>query len=515
MQVGKKRFILLGIAIAMVVGLVAAAITLPGRIRAAAPEILGERFASEVEVREMRVRIYPRVTLTAMGVTLRYHRRTDIPPLMTIEEMTLSGNPLRLIPRNKRARSVTLKGVQIHIPPKEESAQNSEPISKKVPHLIVDEVAAQGVSIEIATGKPGKQPLMLDIHRLLLHSFSFDQPTAFEAALSNPKPIGEIDSIGFFGPWLRDDPRKTPVDGTFHFSDADLGTVGGVEGILASTGRFRGPLDRLDVQGDTDTPAFGLKKGRHRVHLTAHYIAVVDGTNGDTELESVDAEFLNSHFHVSGIIEGLPPQPGKRVTLEGSAKDARIEDVLRLVMKGDDQPLGGALSFDSKIEVRSGPGTALDRLSLDGMFGIAQTRFSDAKVQSRVDALSRAGEGQPKNEEIAGVISNLKGRFALRNGVTAIHDLNFETPGAKVELDGNYDLRGETLDFHGHLLLDAKLSQATTGVKSFFLKAADPFLKGKNGGASIPIKIEGTREQPKFGLDLRHKIEQAKDSGHS
>ena len=124
MRAGRKLFVLLGISVVIVIGLVAAAITLPGKIRAVALETLRERFASDVEVRDIRVRIFPRVTLTALGVTLRYHKRTDIPPLMTIEEMTMSANPLRLIPRNKHARSVTLKGLQIHIPPKEERAQN-------------------------------------------------------------------------------------------------------------------------------------------------------------------------------------------------------------------------------------------------------------------------------------------------------------------------------------------------------------------------------------------------------
>jgi len=41
-----------------------------------------------------------------------------------------------------------------------------------------------------------------------------------------------------------------------------------------------------------------------------------------------------------------------------------------------------------------------------------------------------------------------------------------------------------------------------TGAKSFFLKLADPIFKKKGAGAVIPIKITGTREEPKFGLDL-------------
>jgi hypothetical protein len=47
----------------------------------------------------------------------------------------------------------------------------------------------------------------------------------------------------------------------------------------------------------------------------------------------------------------------------------------------------------------------------------------------------------------------------------------------------------------------AKLSQTTTGPKSFFLKALDPFFKGKNAGTILAIKITGTKDRPAFGLD--------------
>ncbi len=69
---------------------------------------------------------------------------------------------------------------------------------------------------------------------------------------------------------------------------------------------------------------------------------------------------------------------------------------------------------------------------------------------------------------------------------------------------GDLGISGQ-LDFRGKLRLDAKLSQTTTGMKSFFLKAVDPFFKGKDGGTVLPIKITGTKDQPKYGLDLHDK----------
>ena len=44
-------------------------------------------------------------------------------------------------------------------------------------------------------------------------------------------------------------------------------------------------------------------------------------------------------------------------------------------------------------------------------------------------------------------------------------------------LDGKYGLDKEDLDFHGKLRMQAKISQTTTGVKSFVLKAVDPFFR--------------------------------------
>jgi hypothetical protein len=60
---------------------------------------------------------------------------------------------------------------------------------------------------------------------------------------------------------------------------------------------------------------------------------------------------------------------------------------------------------------------------------------------------------------------------------------------------------------HGQLLLDAKLSETTTGFKSILLKAVDPFFR-KEGKTVQPIKVTGTREKPSFGLDLGHKSKQ-------
>jgi hypothetical protein len=58
----------------------------------------------------------------------------------------------------------------------------------------------------------------------------------------------------------------------------------------------------------------------------------------------------------------------------------------------------------------------------------------------------------------------------------------------------------ETLAFLGHLVMDAKVSEATTGWKSVLLRMVDPLFR-KNGQTVIP-KIGGTRSAPSFGMDV-------------
>jgi hypothetical protein len=51
------------------------------------------------------------------------------------------------------------------------------------------------------------------------------------------------------------------------------------------------------------------------------------------------------------------------------------------------------------------------------------------------------------------------------------------------------------------LNMEANVSKAVGGFKSIFLKVLDPFFR-KNGRTQVPIKIEGTIEDPRPGLRL-------------
>ena len=100
------------------------------------------------------------------------------------------------------------------------------------------------------------------------------------------------------------------------------------------------------------------------------------------------------------------------------------------------------------------------------------------------------------------VLSDIRGRFALGKGVLTLSSVSFRVPGAEVDIEGTYGLVDRRIDLHGELRLDAKLSETTSGIKSFFLKLVDPLFEKKDAGAVIPIRIGGTPDDPAFGLEV-------------
>jgi hypothetical protein len=228
----------------------------------------------------------------------------------------------------------------------------------------------------------------------------------------------------------------------------------------------------------------------------------VDGTNGDTYLKSVTARFLHTQLAVKGeIVDVDRDGKGRTVMLEAVSQDARVEDLIHLTSKGKDPVITGPVTLKTKIDIPQGNGDVIERLKSTGQFEISDAQFPNPSLQGKVDTFSRKGQGQPKNMEINDVASKMGGNFRVGESAIYFSNLNFGVPGASINLIGSYNLESGALNFHGKLMLQAKPSQTTTGVKSFFLRALDPFFKGKNGGTEVAFKITGTKDKPSFGLD--------------
>lgn len=501
-----KKWLLVAVlaALVLIVVFAAASPVLSSIARPRIQSALQDRFASDLTIQNLKVSLFPSVTISGDSVVFHRKGHPDDPPLIQIAKFTARGNILGLLAR--RLSLVHLEGLDIRIPPKGSGGTRTAG-GGKTPYFVIDDIIADGAKLSTIPRESWKEPLVFDIKTLRMKGASSNGPLTFSAVLTNAKPPGEINSQGKFGPWDKDEPGDTPVSGNYTFRDADLGVFKGISGILSSDGNYKGVLGRIEAAGHTDVPNFMVQLAGNPVHLTTDYQAIIDGTDGNTYLQPVIAKFGHSTVVAKGSVEGKPGVRGKTVSLDATVADGRLEDMLRLGVHAAVPALSGAIGFHSKIVIPPGDIDVVQKLKLDGAFAVDSARFSHLNVQKKVNELSHRGEGNPDDAEAPTVASDFHGNFSLDHGVLAVRGLSFSVPGVVIALNGKYGLDNQSLRFQGTATLDAKLSQTTTGFKSTLLKALDPFFKkkGSPAGAVIPIAISGTAAKPSFGLNIFHR----------
>lgn len=507
-KITKWLLIIAAIAVVSVIATGVALIRAQPWLHAQALAMLRSRFQGQVDIHDFEISLYPFPRVTGSGIVIRHHGRTDVPPLIEVDQFSATASFAGLLERPLHLHSVHLTGMTIHFPPKEQRQDNSNGLkkTKDVP-VLIDELISDKAELDMLPGNPDKPVHQFLIHSLVMHRLGRGQSAPFEATLSNPAPPGEIHVKGDFGPWQPEDPRTTPVSADYTFSNADLSVFKGISGILSSLGKFSGPLDNLQVEGETSTPDFAVTSGKHPMMLKTRFSATVDGTNGDTLLHPVVAKLFGSILVCNGKVVQSPNGKGKEVLLEVSAQNARIQDLLRLAVPGQKSPMTGTVNLHTKFDLPAaseGGGEVVDRLKLQGKFGIGQVAFTDPGVRAKVENLSDRAQGRPNDQHEDDPLSQLRGNFALGGGTITLANLGFSVAGANVTLDGTYGLRSEDLDFRGEAQLQAKPSQMITGFKSVLLKPFDGFFR-KNGVTELPIKITGKRDHPSFGLDFHRK----------
>ena len=492
---------------------------LSGRVKLRVQQALSDRFDADVNLDSLQLSIFPMPSATGEGLSIRHREWSDQQPLIYIKRFHARTDFWTLINRNNRVDLVRLEGLAIRIPPRGRSALGSTFASNQQTqngqdktHLqfLIQTIVADKTLLEILPKIPSKDPLSFEIEKLSLRSVGPANAMAFTAKLTNAKPPGLIDTVGSFGPWQKDDPRSTPVSGTYVFNNADLSVFKGISGILSSTGKYDGVLQHIEVDGSTDTPDFALKRGGDPVHLTTKFHSIVDGTDGDTILNPVDATFGRSEFVCRGGVVHQEGTKGKTVSLDAQTTHARMEDILLLVM-GNKPMLEGDVDFKSKIVIPPGHDDVLNKLDLDGQFRLLSAKFTSPELAGRLNTLSDRASGISKKEEEEGkgahgnVASNLQGVFKLDQGVTTFSRLSFSVPGALVQLHGSYNLRSGKIDMQGTFGMQATLAETQSGIKSLLLRPLDPMFKKKGAGFEVPLKITGTREHPEIGVDVFHK----------
>jgi len=524
----KKKWLIAGILMFAVVvgGIFTAALILAKRvepyIRDQAIQYLRERFNSDVELARLQVHVPPALPfhllfhrgrgavaeVEGIDLALRLHGRADTPPILAIKHFSFEVDLGELLDTPKTVNRVTLDGLDIQIPPKGErsslvsqkSPKEPQPPNPASSRVIIEEVLIRNARLVILPRDRTKVPLHFDIHDLRLESAGKDVAMKYTAVLTNPKPPGEIHSTGVFGPWAADEPGDTPLNGDYLFENADLGIFKGIAGILRSTGTFEGTLSSITARGEATVPDFRLKRAGNPVPLTTRFEVLVDGTNGNTELKPVIATLGSSHFTTTGVVIKHHGDTRKTISLTASMPAANLRDVLLLAMKGS-PIMSGTLRLNTKISIPPLEQTVKEKLLLDGTFAITNGKFLRSTIQKKINALSHRGQGKASDEEVDQAVNRMSGDFKMADQSITFRSLAFAIPGAAVNIGGSVDTDAGMLDFHGALMLDAKISETQSGWKRWVLKPIDPFFSKRGAGTFLHIKIVGSTQDPQFGLD--------------
>jgi AsmA-like C-terminal region len=458
---------------------------------------LEEATSSHVEIGAFHRMYFPHPGCIADAVVFRRGSDPQKQSVMHVERITIVGNLVGLFP--KHLALIDLRGAHATFPPYG-TGEGWKPTESKI---VVDKLIANDALLEFLSRARNGKPTQFPIHAFVAHDLASGDAMKFEVRLANPVPPGEIKAEGSFGPWKMDQLGETPVSGNYEFRRADLGVFGGIGGTLSSNAKFDGTLESITVEGSTATPDFGVRGSSHQVDLKTNFNAEVDPANGDVTLHATSAHLRQTTVITQGTIAGHPDADGKRAVLEFAVHNGKIQDLLLLFVADKKSPLTGSVSLKANTVIPPGDEPFLKKLKIKGDFGIDEVLFSKGETQDSVGKLSASARGKV-NEEVdpESVVSNLQGQVTVQNGVANFSKLSFRVPGALANLHGTFDLITEKIDLHGTLIMEATLPRATSGVKSFLLKAIDPFLKkNRHGGAKFPVGITGTYQKPEYRAD--------------
>ncbi len=506
------RWTLLIDAIVIVLAAIFGAITLARKwpfTREAMTKTLQGRFAGTVAIRNFRRTYFP-PGCVAEEVSFEHRVGHDGPSLITIRKLIVTGSYSGLLGFHKSVPQIQVIGLHVRVPPKRKDGKshNIMPLmDNKLQSLGIGEMKTNNAILEFRSNDRAREPFRLLIHELILYHLGSSGPISFHASLRNTEPPGEIRSEGQFGLWNADDPGSTPVSGSFTFANANLGVFKGISGTLSSTGKFRGTLDQIECNGRADVPNFQVHGSKHVVHLATEFQAEADAGNGDTKLHNVRSNMQQTTVLSEGGVSGRPGQKGKTVALDMTVKEGRIDDFLRLFTGQKNPSMTGPITLHATVEVPSDSRRFLQKLSLQGDFGIGGARLTNARVQAPLNQLSESAQGESKKEQAEDfrtVLSNMKGHVVVKDGIATLSRISCSMPGAFAEMRGTFDLLNKVVDIKGVLHTTGKLSDTTSGFKAVVLKAAGPLLR-KKSITVVPLTIKGTSAEPVFGLDFAGK----------
>jgi len=456
-------------------------------------EDLSEASDSSVTIQSYHPTYFPVPGCVLYGVVFHHGKRQF--ELITIQKLRIIGSYTGVL--RQYVPRIIAEGARVIIPP----FGSNTLFHSQHSNIEIGEIVANGTLVQFASSDPHGEPFTFDVHDALLTDVRWGSPIQYRLKFHNPNPPGEISVNGKFGAWTDGHPHDTPISGDYIFDKADLGSYDGIGGLLSSKGKFEGVLKHINVSGTTDTPDFVVKSGGHKFDLKTQFQAYVDGTNGDTFLNHVEARFGQTTVAVEGSVAQRQGHSGKVTQLRLTSRDGRVEDLLKPFITDPRSPMLGPISIDARAEFESGDDPFLDRLHMGGEFLISKGTFTHPDTQLSVDKLSAGAQGKNKDSP-DDVVTNLIGKTAMAHAVANFSDLDFRIPGTHAKLHGTYNLENYQVNLHGKMHVETQISKTSTGVRAFFLKMMDPLFKKKKKGEVVPVHILGTYDKPDFGLDI-------------
>ncbi|MGW8178536.1 MAG: hypothetical protein ACWGQW_07195 [bacterium] len=478
------------------------------RIKVEIAELLSERTGLQVRIDSFGGSFWPALQFKGRGLSIGSSEERDA-LFIYVEEIRLQAGLWGLLVQPRSLESLTLVKTLIRVPPRKSSKtahlqpaaiEPENPGLTAASALTLEQLVMETAVVELLPKDAEKDSRIIQIRRFVMNTISLVQASPFEADLRYPRPEGDVFVRGRFGPFDRDEPINTPISGDYVFKEADLGTFREISGILTSSGNFKGSLGENQVTGTAQIPDFQLTKVENIVPLDVSF--EVDRISGDVFLKEVDTSFLESRLIATGEIIGSPKGKGRIVDLEVQGGDARVEDLLRLALKGDTPPLTGEITLDTKVTIAPGPGRVMQKLIIDGDFTIEEGEFTNEGFQKKLGQIGKIGRRDQNELEDSRTFSDLAGEFHLEKGVIEFTTLQFGVPGMLVSLKGTYALEAEQMDFRGRVEMERSVSEMTSGRLSDWLRVLDPLLKRGNAGTSVPIRIKGSKDRPSVSVDF-------------
>jgi hypothetical protein len=502
----KRHIIELALFAVLVLALAGVAVMLtywPFRYREVHP-LLEHTFRSKVQVKRFHRTYFPHPGYVAEGVTFYRHGDLQIPPLATLDRMTVVGTWTNLVFHPHELYEIRLGGLHVQIPPPGTQARKLDfeggVVASSQQTIAIETVVADGTTLDFL-GDDGAPPVRLQFPSLQVHNVHQGQPLSFFARVLIPKPQGTVLARGSIGPFRSNDYGATPLSGTYSLQNADLSQVHGIAGHASASGSYTGTFSGIKTLGQVAIPDFRAASA-HIVPLEAAYRVLVNGTNGDVEIQDTEVRTGKNLITASGSVVGKP----NKVNLTIATKDSRVQDLLKIIEQEEPSVLG-RVSFHAAVHLNNGPEKFLQRLDLKGEISLAQVSFAKPDRQHDMNAFAARVQKDPPSDsksDPAQVTAAASSLTTFHEGTAYFPDVHVTLPGADAHLHGTFNLLDTRIHFSGKANLQRDISRAATGWKSALLKPLIPFYRHKDAGAVVSIAVTGTAKQPKLEQNVLH-----------